>query len=126
MARKMVVLAMTIILVIGMVVATSFAGMNAGYSTTTMQKIGQKSKAATDNPGKVYGKLVPGATSPTAYLKICNSSGSVVYKTGIYPAYPLNPNNTSDDILPGQVRGLFATPVNSGDYVWGTGTYGMS
>lgn len=119
MRRKIIVLITAMMLVVGMVAATSLAGTKTKvqYGTTTAQLIKKYTNSGTSKT--IYGHLSPAATSPAAYLTIWDSYESVIRDREMYFAYPPNTNNVSYVMGAYETVKLIVTPVSSGYYVWG-------
>ncbi len=122
MRKKVRFLFAVVILVIGLVAATMFAGTTTSYSTTTRQLIGAVTNSASVTK-TVYCRLIPGGG--VAVLQICDATGTVILSSDIYPLYPQNPYYTTCSIPAYTTRRFYVKPAIAGEYIWGYAEYGI-
>lgn len=122
MRKKVRFLFAVVILVIGLVAATMFAGTTTSYSTTTRQLIGTVTNSASVTK-TVYCRLIPGGGA--AVLQICDATGTIILSSDIYPLYPQNPYYTTCSISAYTTRRFYVKPAITGEYIWGYAEYGI-
>lgn len=120
--KKIIVSFTLILLIVGITTVCSLASMNelTSYNTTTKQYI-DFIHNHTYSPKTAFVKLYP--SGGTAEGQICNSTGTQVYASGIYPLNPLNPNRTTCNIDSGTYRYVYVKSLST--QVWGNAEYGI-
>lgn len=114
MKRRMIVLVASVMLIVGIAAANSFA-----YSTTTEAYLGS---VTSGSYATAWGRL--NNNGGVAELQIRDASGIGVHSRGTYPANPQNQNKTTYPCSPGETVTFYAVRI-SGSQIWGSAEYGI-
>ncbi len=117
MKRKLLTAVSLMMLVVALSAVNSFA-----FNTTSSEYVGSVTNN-TGGGGTAWGRL--STSGGRARLEIRNPGSTKPLATGIYPANPQNPNDTTCSCPNGTTREFYAISDN-GNQTWGSAYYGLS
>ena len=119
MRKKIAVLFTWMLLVIGIVVETSYAESASYY---TIARIPVCSVTNTQNYVKTA-EFRPIHGGGIAQIQICNASGTIVLLSDTYPEYPQNHGTFQCSVPTYTTRRAYVKSLIDGQYVWGSIVY---
>ncbi len=120
MRRRIITLSVVICLIVSMASYSALAASGTvPFSTSSRTKL----VSVTNNTD--YTKTLSAwatLTSGTggAYVEICNSTGSTVYKRGLFPFYNQSVPHVNCNVNPDVTRAIYIKPYTTGQTVTGT------
>lgn len=121
MRRKVMTMITVVLLVVG-IISANVSAATISYNTMSRQYVISVTNDS-DTAKTVYCRLIP--SGGVASIQICNSTGTAILMSGIYPMNPINPNYITFVIPPHTTYTIYVNPIG-GAHIWGNVEYGIS